>query len=313
MTTFRILSIDGGGIRGVFPAHILQCVEERLGVNLYDTFDMIAGTSTGSIIAAAVACKVPTCDIVALYRERAEEIFPLVRARSFLASWVRPVCRPKHEIDDLRAVLADVFEDTLLGEIQKPLLLPSTDVGSGDVHVLKSHYSPAFTRDVRVPVKEAVLASCAAPVYFEPVKVDNYLLADGGVWANNPTLAAIIDARYRLGVALDDIRVLSLGTGSSATAYGTAARAWGLLTGWRSIRFIDFLLSLQARSTHNYVRLMLAQDQLVRLNFETDLPLPLDDHSLVEDLISRADKVFTYASADLVKFFKPNRGQSNAI
>jgi patatin-like phospholipase/acyl hydrolase len=305
LATFRILSIDGGGIRGVFPAHVLQCVEERLGVNLYDTFDMIAGTSTGSIIAAAVATKVPTKDIVAMYRERAEDIFPLLHSHSLLATWVRTLYIPKHSVDDLRAVLSGVFKDTLLGDISKPLLLPSSNVGSGDVHVLKSRYSSEFTRDMSVPVKDAVLASCAAPIYLEPVKVGEYLLADGGLWANNPTLAAIIDARYRLGVALDDIRVLSLGTGASTTAYGTRARAWGFMTGWRGSRFIDFVSSLQARSIHNYVRLMLAQHQLVRINFETDRPLSLDDRSVIEDLISRADTAFTHAMAALANFLKP--------
>ena len=64
---FRVLSVDGGGIRGVYSAHILQCIEERLQINLFDTFDMVAGTSTGSIIAAGVVMGVPAADIVAMY------------------------------------------------------------------------------------------------------------------------------------------------------------------------------------------------------------------------------------------------------
>ena len=72
---FRILSIDGGGIRGVYPAHVLQCIEERLHINLFETFDMFAGTSTGSIIAAGVVTKVPTASIAEMYKGHGAGIF----------------------------------------------------------------------------------------------------------------------------------------------------------------------------------------------------------------------------------------------
>lgn len=311
--SFRILSIDGGGIRGVFPAHVLACVEKKLGVDLHDAFDIIAGTSTGAIIASAVACKIPAHKIVPLYRSHGRTIFTPSRRGWWWPRPMRPGFHSKYDNTALRSLLQEVFGDTLLGEISKPLLLPSTDVGGGGVHVLKSGYSTSFTRDRSLPVRRAVLASCAAPVYFDPVKVDAYLLADGGIWANNPALAAVIDARYRLGIPLDDIRVLSLGTGTSRTAYGTAPRKWGLLNGWRAIGFIDFVLSLQAQSTHNYLKLILAKHQLLRMDFQTDNPLPLDDPTAIDDLISRADKEFTYASDDLMAFFDIDPGASNAV
>lgn len=310
---FRILSIDGGGIRGVFPAYVLECVEKKLGVDLHNAFDMIAGTSTGSLIASAVACQIPADRMVSLYREHGQTIFTPSRRGSLWPRKLRPGFHSKYDNIAFRSVLQDVFRETLLGDVSKPLLLPSTDVGSGGVHVLKSGYSTSFTRDRSVPVRSAVLASCAAPVYFDPVKVDTYLLADGGIWANNPALAAVIDARYRLGVPLQDIRVLSLGTGTSRTAYGTAARKWGLLNGWKAVGFIDFILSLQAQSTHNYLKLMLAKHQLLRVDFQTDNPLPLDDPAVIDDLISRADKEFTYASDELMAFFNIERGASDAV
>lgn len=297
----------------MFPAHILESVERKLGVDLYDAFDMIAGTSTGSIIAAAVACKVPSAQIVSMYREHGTRIFKPNSGCRFWPRKVRPGVQSMYEDSELRKVLDDAFKDTLLGDISKPLLLPSTDIGNGGVHVFKSGYSVEFTRDRTVPVKSAVLASCAAPVYFDPVTVENYLLADGGVWANNPGLAAVIDARYRLRVPLEDIRVLSLGTGESATAYGTTPRRWGLLNGWKNIEFIAFLLSLQAQSTHNYLKLMLGKHQLVRLNFKTDKPLPMDDPSIISDLVSRADRAFTHASAELMEFFDIQRGENHAL
>lgn len=299
---FRISSIDGGGIRGVFPAHILNCISSWLGISIADHFNMIAGTSTGSIVAAAIACKIEPGTIVSLYREYGAEIF--TSKWSCLPKKCRPAFHSVYDSRRLSEILKDILGDIKLGEISIPLLLPSTDIGLGGVHVFKSNYSKEFTRDKGVLLREAVLASCSAPTFFNPVKVGEYLLADGGLWANNPSLAAVIDAQQRLNVKLDDIRILSIGTGLAKTSYDVKInRLWGLISGWKGRQFINFLMSLQAQSTHNYLQFMLGKDQLLRLNFESDLQLPLDDCSTIEDMISRADKVFTYKSGDLKKFF----------
>jgi len=151
---------------------------------------------------------------------------------------------------------------------------------------------------------EAVLASCSAPTFFDPTKVDQYLLSDGGLWANNPSLAAVIDAQRRLSIELSDIRVLSLGTGNAKTCYGVNAdKQWGLMRGWKGPEFINFMMSLQTQATHNYLQLLLKRDQFIRVDFESDLPLPLDDCSAIDDLLSRADRLFTHRSADIKKFF----------
>jgi len=300
---FKILSIDGGGISGVFPAHILKCIEERLGVNVFDYFDMIAGTSTGSIIAAGIACHKQPSEIAAMYRIHGAGIFGQ-KKKSWWPSRIKQGMHSKYENKYLKTLLENEFGDTKLGDIEKPLLIPATDIGHGGVHVFKSSYSKNFTRDTDVFLKQAVLASCSAPAFLDPTTVDNYLLADGGVWANNPALAAVIDAQYRLNVDVKNIRILSLGTGQSKTAYGTNEKKnWGLLTGWKNLEFISFLLSLQAQSTQNYLQLMLGEDQLIRLNFESDNPLPMDDPAVLDDLISLADRTFTHKSAELIKFF----------
>jgi patatin-like phospholipase/acyl hydrolase len=303
---FRILSIDGGGIRGVYPAHILRCIEERLQIDLYESFDMIAGTSTGSIIAAGVATGVPAADIVEMYREHGAGIF---KKRRFcwpgkkLRNMLQPMFGSIYDAQYLKRVLADVFQEKRLGEIAKPLLLPATDIGNGCVHVLKSGYSKEFTRDNNVLVKDALLASCSAPIYFDPHKLDHYLLADGGLWANNPALAAVIDAKKRLSIAQADIRVLTLGAGHSKTMYGTdTSRKWGLITGWKHKEFISFILSLQSQSAMNYLNLQLCPEQILRIDFESDLPLPLDDVSKIDDLLTKADHDFTHNSETIRKF-----------
>lgn len=300
---FKILSIDGGGIRGIYPAYILQCIQERLGIHVFDHFDMIAGTSTGSIIAAGIACQKPPSEIVSLYKKHGAEIFGQ-KIKSLFPPIFKQGAHSKYENKNLKKVLNDEFGDIKLGDIEKPLLIPATDIGHGGVHVFKSSYSKNFTRDTNVAVKHAVLASCSAPAFFDPVKIDNYLLADGGVWANNPALAAAIDAQYRLNVDMKDICILSLGTGQSRTSYGTKDKKnWGLLTGWKNLEFISFLLSLQAQSIQNYLQLMLDKNQLIRLSFESDKPLPMDDAIVLNDLISRADRTFSHNSEKLMQFF----------
>lgn len=300
-STFNILAIDGGGIRGVFPAHILYCIAQRLGIRIDEHFDMIAGTSTGSIVAAAIACKIDPEKVVYLYREHGAEIFS--KRKSWWPMKIRPAIQSLYDSESLKRILQGILGDVKLGDISIPLLLPATDIGYGGVHVFKSGYSKDFTRDKDVFLREAVLASCSAPTYFDPVRVKEYLLADGGLWANNPSLAAVIDAQRRLKIDPSNIRIFSLGTGHAKTCYGVKAdRKWGLLNGWKGPEFISFLMSLQAQSTHNYLQLMLKEDQLLRLNFESDCPLPLDDCSAIDDLISNADRTFTHNSPKIRDF-----------
>ena len=114
---FRILSIDGGGIRGIYPAHILRCIEERLQINLHETFDMIAGTSTGSIIAAGVAIGVPAADIVEMYKEHGTGIF---EKKDFflpgkkLKNMFQPMFDSIYDAQYLKNVLAGIFQQKRL-------------------------------------------------------------------------------------------------------------------------------------------------------------------------------------------------------
>lgn len=303
---FRILSIDGGGIRGVYPAHILRCIEERLKINLFETFDMIAGTSTGAIIAAGIASGLNAEILESLYVADGEKIFRkndffwfAKKIRSLLSGMFVSAFDNNH----LKAVLEKIFGNRCLGEIKKPLILPSTDVGLGCVHVFKSNYSNDFTRDNKVMLRDAVLASCSAPTFFDPHNVGNYFLADGGLWANNPAFVAVIDAQRRLSINREDIKILTVGTGHSKIAYGTdPKRHWGFLSGWRRKEFVNFILSLQSQCAMNYLSLLLKPEQIKRINFETDKTISLDDFSCINDLLNRADHDFTHNSESIRDF-----------
>ena len=304
--TFKILSIDGGGIRGVYPAYILKFIEERLNINLLDAFDMFAGTSTGSIIAAGITSGLSATNIAKMYKEDGVKIFhkkKVFRVCEKTRLKIQTIYESIYDSTNLEDLLSGMFQDKRLGDITKPLIIPSTDIGNGCVHVMKSGYSKDFCRDNDVPVKDAVLASCSAPIYFNPHKLDHYLLADGGLWANNPGLAAVIDAQKRLDINQDNIRIMSMGTGNSRAVYNISKSGrWGLINGWEREKLVNLIFSLQSQSAHNYLSLMLHNEQLKRIDFDSDEPLPMDNTSIVDDLISRADHMFTHESESIKKF-----------
>lgn len=312
---FYILSIDGGGFRGLFSAHLLKRIEEEWDVNWITQFDMLAGTSTGAILAAGLACGQSAARLTEFYMTEGESIFTP-------KPWARlPVSRAfvsRYSIQKLKERLDQVFGSTTLEQITTPLILPAVDIGNGCVHVTKSRYHDGFVRDHHVRLSDAVLASCAAPTYFDPVLVDKkYQLVDGGLWANNPSLVAAIDANYRLDVPLERIRVLSVGTGKSKTFYPRSRgrwkdsllwwQGWGLFTRWNSSRLIDLVFNLQSDNAHNMLCALLRQNpriptHVLRITFESDRPLALDGPESAADWIAKADHAFTHGSDQIAEF-----------
>lgn len=313
---FKILAIDGGGMRGVYPAHILSQIEEQWNIDYLKHFDMLAGTSTGSIIAAGLATGLTAKQLLNFYEEHGKMIFN----RRFCSRFdPLNIFTSKYSSRKLKEILENTLGSKTLGEITIPLILPSVDIGNGNVHVLKSKYADGFIRDPSVRISDAVLASCSAPTYFDPHLVgDKYQLVDGGLWANNPSLVALIDAKYRLGIPLEKIRILSIGTGKSKVFYPRKTnwfndwfirswQGWGFATRWGRNKLIDLILNLQADTAHNMLCLLLGENPLeaksvCRLNFESDQRLSMDSTRKLHDWTSIADKDFTH-KADKIKEF----------
>lgn len=285
----KVLAIDGGGIRGIYASHILERIQNEFNVVFHDDFKIIAGTSTGSIIAAAISLGIPISKITKLYREEGSKIFKPRR----LSLW--GTIDSRYSSEPLRLALTSVFKDATLSDAKTKLIIPATDIGNGCVHVFKSPYDERFVRDKNVKVVDAVLASCSAPSYFPPQRVDNYQLCDGGLWANNPSLVAVTEAQTRLNADRSSIRLLSIGTGLGKNYYplSNKTKRWGFFNGWGIPKFISMLLNLKAETSTNITKLILEEKQFLRLNFESDLPLPLDNIDKIDDLITRADKAFT--------------------
>lgn len=251
MTRKLILSIDGGGIRGIVPAMVLANLAVRLearGVRrpLHECFDLIAGTSTGGIIAAGLACPRPGApgaaaatpfELAALYRDEGRSIFRRSwrqRLRSgILVSGLRgPRYSARPLAERLRA---------RLGEARLSQALTGVMMTAYDVEARRAVFmTNGKERDARPAddylFHEAALATASAPTFFPPVQVRNLshggtqALIDGGVFANDPAIAAFVEGR-KLGWTRDDITVLSLGTGYANRAYRFEdVRGWGLFS-----------------------------------------------------------------------------------
>lgn len=315
---FYILSVDGGGFRGLFAAHLLKRIEENWEVNWPEKFNMFAGTSTGAILAAGLATGQRAHTLLDFYRRHGKGVF---RRQTRFWCGLGGFFSSRYRTDALKSGLRECLPDLTLGSIHVPLLMPSVDIGNGCVHVLKSGYDPEFTRDKSVPLVDAVLSSCSAPTYFDPHDgIAPYQLADGGLWANNPSLAAFIDAQVRCGRSPDSIRILSIGTGTGTVFYpktlpGLSGRliarlqGWGLCTRWKRKRLLDLILNLQSENTHNMLLLLLREDrhdpkQILRLTFRTDTNLELDNVHTADDLLGRADKTFTHHAAKIAAFLQ---------
>ena len=299
---FRILSIDGGGVKGILPARILSLMEEKLHINIYDSFDLIVGTSTGSIVAGAIATKYSLSQLVADYKKEAPKIF---KKRWNLCGSLRS----KYDGKNLEFFLLKKLGYVRLGEIEKPLVLNATNVTKWGVHVFKSGYQEKFrkgdyTRDGEVPLFKAILASCSAPAYFDPVNIEGTLVCDGGIWANNPSLVAYTEAKSNF--KKDSIKILSLGTGKIKNGYQKSKiRHWGLGTGWGRLKLVDFMMSCQVDFPQNSLELI-DSEMILRINPDINF-CKLDDCEKINILQAEADKLFTKKNKKISKFLDINQ------
>lgn len=312
---FYILSVDGGGYRGIFAAQLLKRMEEEWPIDWCNRFGLLAGTSTGSILTAGLACGISAAQLADFYDAHGEAIFTQrLRSRFDVFS----LFTSRYSSTRLRALLEETLGETTLGDVRVPLILPAVDIDNGCVHVFKSKFHDEFVRDPKVRVSDAVLASCSAPTYFDPHLVGDYQVADGGLWANNPSLVATIDAHYRLGIPLKDIRVLSVGTGVSRAFYPRSTgkwrdrlvrswQGWGIASRWQRRMLLDLILNLQSANAHNMLCLLLGESprdpkSVLRLTFESDRPLPMDSTHKRSEWIAKADHTFTHNSARVANF-----------
>ncbi len=215
---FRILSLDGGGIKGTFTASVLATLEEETGRRIVDHFDLITGTSTGGVIAIALGLGLPAKATLDFYQKKGPMIFPSTSLVQRAGRLVRQLFRTKHSHEALRQALTDVFGERKFGESKCRLVIPTYDAIAGRIFLMKTAHHERFKYDINAPAVDVARATSAAPTYFAAAPFPNHPGAsyvDGGLWANCPVLQGLVEAVHFLKIPLDQIDILSVGTTTS--------------------------------------------------------------------------------------------------
>lgn len=294
----NILSIDGGGTRGIIPATILDCIHKEFGKSPLDLFDLFAGTSTGGIICIGLAAGLPPSALVDLYLNRSGDIFH----ESFLdrLQGLDEHLQANYQNRRLKKILDSLFGEKTLGDVHKDpnfggkdkrLMVTTFDLSPED-DTENRNYRPAifhssFIKCAPTTLKDLALMTSAGPTYF-PVYNQQYI--DGGVALNNPSMAAIAFAinghtngvdylytdgkRKGLGLQPADLKLFSLstGTGNKNRVEKSQIKAGN----WGDIQWIKYLPDLitesNMQSTMYYVKQILADEQVQRIELFFDNP-----------------------------------------
>ena len=318
---YKVLSIDGGGIRGIIPAIILKEIEKRTQKRIWQLFDLIAGTSTGGFLAMILTMPNPDNantarydmeDIINMYREDGKNIFH----EPFLESLtdVDDLLRPKYPSEGRERVAKKYFQETALKDALTNVFITSYDIELRvpvffiSNQTFERHTGTNF-RKLCTDYKmiEAAMATSAAPTFFKPYKLamrgcDNaeyYALVDGAMFANNPTALAIVEAiiyaqNQGKEIPLEDILVASLGTGSLTRKF-----PYEQAVNWGKLQWIQPLINIfldGASEVANYqLRQLLPDAQNNRkqyFRFQKELTEANDDlDNTTEENIELLEKV----------------------
>ena len=270
---FRILSLDGGGIRGIFPAAILADLESKYldGASVAEYFDLITGTSTGGILALGMAAGMRASELLDLYMTRGKEIFPPEhRAIRKFFQYIKTAYRR----EPLDRVLEEVLGESKLRDSLARLCIPSLDWKYGDVYVFKTPHHPDYKRDGDEPMTKVAAATSAASTFLKPVE-DGYIFADGGVWANNPIMIGLVEALSTFKTKRTDIVILSIGCGEDPYTISRMQRWLGGKLVWSSMIFAA--MHFQSMNALGQAGLLIGRDRIIRLDPPSGGQIDLDN------------------------------------
>jgi uncharacterized protein len=284
----RILSIDGGGIRGIIPGQVLVRLEEKLdskkpGTRIADVFDVFTGTSTGGILTCAYLLpektgsdkpKFSAKEVLDLYLRHGEKIFSLPLKRKFRALF--GYADEKYSADSLEKTLHHYFGEVWLSDLLKPCVITSYDIERRHGHFFMQHVA-RHNKGYDFKVKDVARSTSAAPTYFECAHTVSRMdvacaLIDGGVAVNNPALCGYAEANELYDVRAKDMIILSLGTGYVKKPYiYKKARKWGSIRWIRPV--IDIMMSGSAEVVHHQLQQIYSLDAIKDqyLRIDTDL------------------------------------------
>ena len=261
-----VLSIDGGGIRGIIPALILAEIEKRVGRPAAQLFDLAAGTSTGGIIALLLSCGYSAARAAQMYREEGERIFS--RSIWGRVGSVGGLSGPKYDCRNIEQILFSYFGSLKLSDAALPVMVCSYDVSKREPYFFKSWRDETKA----VPMRLAARATSAAPTFFDSMAMTiddrHFLFVDGGVCVNNPAVSAAAEARKRWKD--EPLLVVSLGTGQHTRPLDS--RGWGL-TRW-AVPITNVFMDGQSDVVDYQLNHLLAENFI---RFQTELTIASDD------------------------------------
>lgn len=295
MVKYRVISFDGGGIRGLVTTILLQRIAATPGLERFlDSASLLAGTSTGGLMAMGIAQGLELQRIRDLYVIKGPKIFDDSRLDNLFD--LGRLVGAQYDTEPLRHELQQLFEDTTLGKLERQVLITSFDLDNEAPKAEKRTWKPKLFHNFKGPdndrarlAVEVGLYTCAAPSYFP--SVDGFI--DGGVFANNPSMCALAqtqDARYKPTPPLDQVVLLSLGTGTSLRCIKGQVNDWGAAQWAKPL--INLMLDGTAGIAHYQCDKILG-DRYHRLapTFPPGEVVDLDDHSKIEHLIDFANTV----------------------
>lgn len=322
-----ILSIDGGGIRGAIPAVVLREIEKRAQAPVCELFDVIAGTSTGGILALGLACPgeggeplYSAAKLLEMYQREGHTIFP-----SELLGAVRQLFGPKYPSRGRRRVLEQRFKTTRLSQALTEVIVTAYDI-EGRKPVFFRRADARDSRDGHVPrdflMSDVAMATSAAPTYFKPVQLadpadhgKSMALVDGGVYANNPGMCGFVDRTTVQGQA-DDALMVSLGTGrlTKKIPY-SKAKHWGLF-GWGR-HIINVVFDGVTESVEYELGQVLTDYHRLQVSLKPEQE-PMDKPANVGSLIALAEELVEKETDEIDKIVakllarKPGSGAAGA-
>lgn len=265
---FQILSLSGGGFLGLYAACILAELEDSTGRQIADSFDLIAGTSVGGIIALGIAARKPAKDIRDAFITNGPEIFS---AKSPPQSWLKKklslidnATGAKYHSSILRRTIEEIVgSETTIGDLQHRVMIPTVNLTKGSPQIFKTDHHPTFTRDRKIRVADVGLATSAAPTFFPLHRIKGELFADGGLYANAPDQLAVHEATHFLEQDVSEIRLLSLGTTTSRFSFSNSAPTDLGWMGWMdNQRLPRVMIAAQQLNTDYILKHVLGQRYL---------------------------------------------------
>ena len=261
---FQILALSGGGFLGLYTATVLAELEKANERSVATSFDLLAGTSIGGIVALGLAAGASAAKIKSVFEDNGAKIFgnrpPPTSRLGVFKDIVRGAFSSKYETSVLRETIESIVgRDTRIGDLHHAVLIPSINLSKGSPQIFKTPHHEDFRLDLNLRVVDIALATSAAPTYFPLAEIGDSLFVDGGLYANSPDLLALHEATHFFKAHEESVRILSIGTTTAQFSFGhTHTKSFGIAHWFAGQRLMNVIIASQQKSVDFMLRHRLA-------------------------------------------------------